>query len=100
MPDINTIGLALSRVEEGNGVIGCTPRRNTDAAHNRAFVAELFELRLIYKPTKATPPRLTHLGRETLHNWRQVYALERQKANEKSTQDKTSEGTQTKHRRC
>lgn len=100
MSDINMIGLALSRVEEGNGVIGCTPRRNTDTAYNRAFVAKLFELRLIYKPTKATPPRLTSLGHEILYSWRRSYALERQKADEKPTQNKTSASTQTKHRRC
>lgn len=62
--------LALSRIEEGNGAIGRMASTSDMRAANAAFVRRLIDARLIAKRSAKTPPRLTHFGREALHEWR------------------------------
>lgn len=63
-------GLALSRIEEGNGAIGRMAATDDMRRANSEFLSRLYEARLIAKRNKRAPPRLTHFGRDALASWR------------------------------
>lgn len=95
---LDKVCLALSRVEDGHGVVGCIPYRHARREDNSTFVKQLLDEGLIWKKNKSTPPRLTHAGRNLLMNWRQQHALERKTADKKSTQN--SQATSGQKNKC
>lgn len=63
-------GLALSRIEDGNGAIGRMAVTNDMRQANSAFVDRLYSASLIARRNAKTPPRLTSRGVRALAAWR------------------------------
>lgn len=63
-------GLALSRIEEGNGAISRMAVTNDMRQANSAFVDRLYSESLIARRNAKTRPRLTSHGIRALAAWR------------------------------